>query len=334
VQPNSVIRGGAGLILALVIGLCAALQANGAQPQRKVVQIAYLSAGSPETHRHLAEAFVQGMNALGYVEGENLLINYRYAEGNYERLPALAAELTQMKPDLIVASTSASTRAAKHATATVPIVMVNVTDPIDQGFAASLARPGGNITGMSGQYEDTLQKMLELLHAAVPKASRIALLVNASQPVHANFLTASHDAAQRLGLELWLFEVQGPNDLDGAFAAIMQRHPDALMPLPDAMLFAEGKRIAAFGVKSRLPTIGAFREFAEVGGLMSYGNNPAESYKGAATYVDKILKGAKPGDLPIRQPTQFELVVNLKTAKALGITIPESVLIRADKVIR
>src|SRR5437773_2190644 len=190
-------------MFALVIALCVALQANGAQPQAKVIQIAYLAAGFLEAHRHLAQAFVQGMHELGYVEGENLVINYRYAEGKYERLAELAAELTQMKPDLIVASTSSSTRAAKQATASIPIVMVGVSDPVDQGLAASLARPGGNITGMSGQYEDTLRKMLELLKTAVPKASRIALLVNASQPVHANFLKVSHEAAQALGLELW-----------------------------------------------------------------------------------------------------------------------------------
>ena len=323
-------------MLALVIGVCATLQANGAQPQRKMVQIAYLSAGTPETHRHLALAFVQGLNTLGYVEGENLVINYRYAEGKYELLPEFAVELTKMKPDLIIASTSPAVRAAKHATASIPIVIVGVTDPVAQGFAASLARPGGNVTGMSGQYEEIAPKMLELLKAAVPKASRIALLVNARQAarLNATYLKTSHDAAQTLGLELRPVEVQGPNEFDAAFATIMQAQPDALVPLPDPMLFAEGKRIADFGAKSRLPTIGAYREFAEAGGLMSYGNNPAESYKRAATYVHKILKGAKPGDLPIEQPTQFELVVNLKTAKLLGITLPQSVLLRADKVIQ
>lgn len=307
-----------------------------AQPQRKVVQIGYLSPGYAQASVHTRQAFVQGMHGLGYAEGENLIISYRYAEGIVERLSELAAELIQMKPDLIFASTSQAAHAARDATATIPIVMVGAADPIGQGFAASLARPGGNITGISGQYEDIVQKMLELLKSAVPKASRIALLVNVNpaSPLHGKNLKASLDAAQALGLRAWSVEVQGPSDLDGAFAAIGQEHPDALMHMPDPLFFGERKRIADFAAKNRLPAIGPWREFAEAGGLMSYGYDLAESFAKAANYVDKILKGAKPGDLPIEQPTKFELIVNLKTAKAIGLTIPPSFLLRADEVIQ
>jgi putative ABC transport system substrate-binding protein len=325
-----------GSILAIALSIFSVLQALGAEPGAKAVRVGYLIATSSVAHRHLAQAFIQGMNELGYVEGKNLVIDFRSPEGSYERLPELAAELVQLKPDVIVTSTSPSTRAMKRATASIPIVMVAVSDPVSQGLVASLARPGGNITGVSGQYEDLIGKMLELLSATVPKISRIAILAdsNPATPVHTTiFWSRAQQAAQSLGLKAWRVEVRDPSDLEHAFAAIAREQPDALVAFPSPMFFRERRRIAEFAEKSKLPSISGWAEFPESGGLMSYGYKLSESFRKAATYVDKIIKGANPGDLPIEQPTHFELVVNLKTAKTLGITIPQSVLMRADKVI-
>ncbi len=330
---RSVLLARACLTVLFVLGLLAASVVATAQPPANVVRVGYLSDATLAVKGPLIKAFLQGMRDLGYVEGQNLVMEYRFAEGSYDRLPSLAAELIQTKPDVILTSASAAARAAKQATATIPIVMVAIANPVGQGLVASFAQPGGNVTGLSGQYEDLVRKMPELLNDMVPKASQIAVLADGAIPATVGFLRESQTTAQALGVKLLPVEVRGPNDFDGAFSTVMKGRPDALITLPSSLLYFQHKRIADFAKAGGLPAIGPWAEFAEAGGLMSYGLNLPEFYRRAATYVDKILKGAKPGDLPVEQPTQFELVINLKTARTLGVTIPQSVLMRADKVI-
>jgi putative ABC transport system substrate-binding protein len=307
-----------------------------AQPTAKVHRIGRLSPSLSETGVSLAtlEAFRQGLRDLGYVEGQNLLIEYRYAEEKPERLPALAAELVQLQVAVIVAVASVATQAAQHATRTIPIVMTNSSDPVRLGLVASLAQPGGNITGLSSQNADLSGKQLELLRQVVPHISRIAVLANQADPGSLQPLHEMQVAAQALGIQLQVPEVRDRADLPQAFAAIQQEGAGALVVLLEPSVLTRPRDIAAFALQSRLPTMYNWRGGVAAGGLMSYGVSSLDLHRRAATYVDKILKGAKPADLPVEQPTKFELVLNLKTAQVLGITIPPHLLVLADEVIK
>jgi len=282
----------------------------------------------------LVEAFLEGMRALGYVEGQNLVLEYRGAEGQLERLPTLAAELVQLKPEVIVTQGTPAALAAQHATTTIPIVMVGVGDPVGSGLVASLARPGGNVTGLASVSSELVGKQLEFLKEVLPMVSRVAILWNPANPVHAVNVRAADVAAQRLGVQLYPMEASGPEAFASAFAAMTRAHVGALLVLGDAMVFEHRRRFAELAATSRLPTMHNIRPFVEAGGLMAYGPNTPDIRRRAAVYVDKILKGAKPADLPVEQPTKFDLVINLKTAEALGLTIPPTLLFQADEVIR
>ena len=294
----------------------------------------------PEGHRAAEEAFRQGLRALGYVEGQNLVLEYRYAEGSAERLPDLAAELVQRKVDVIVAGGTAAIHAAQQATRTIPIVMTASFDPVQEGFVASLARPGGNITGLSFLSAELPGKRLELLKETVPQSTRIAVLWNPVGPGYASrqvLLDNLTGAAQALGLHLHVVEVRRADEVDAAFAALPQARADALLVMDDALVLSSGRlgeRLADLAATSRLPAMYEWREWVVAGGLMAYGPSLQAIYRRAATYVGKILIGAKPADLPVERPVKFELVINLKTAKTLGITIPPLFLFRADEVIQ
>jgi putative ABC transport system substrate-binding protein len=326
----------AALAAALVLGLLASPLAAEAQPAAKIARIGYLSpnlAFSPHTH----EAFRQGLRDLGYVEGRDLVIEYRDAEGKFERLPALAAELVALKVDVIVAPNTVAALAAKQATRTFPIVFAGAADPVTSGLVTSLARPGGNVTGLSLLAPQLVGKGLELLNQAVPGVSRVAVLWqpgNVPERTEKDRLKAAEVAARALGVRLQFVEARGPADLDRAFSDMTRARAGALTVLGSSMFGAEQRRLVDLAAKNRLPAVYPWREFVDAEGLMSYGANLADNYRRAATYVDKILKGARPGDLPVEQPTKFELVINLKTAKALGLKIPQSLLVRADEIIQ
>ncbi len=280
------------------------------------------------------EAFRQGLRGLGWVEGQNIVIEYRSAEGRYDRLPDLAADLVRLKVDIIAAAGTAATTAAKNATRAIPIVMIGVGDPVGLELIASLARPGGNVTGLTFSVGmETAGKGLELLKEALPKVRRVAVLTNPANPGQPLALKNVKAAARSLGMQLQLLEARGPDEFDGTFAAMAKERVGALLVVSEAMFNIHRVRLADLAARNKLPSMHGFREDAEAGGLMSYGPDLADLCRRSATYVDKILKGAKPGDLPVEQPTKFELVINLKTAKALGLTIPASVLSRADQVI-
>ena len=317
------------------VGLLAAPLAVEAQQPGRVPRIGFLSVTSPSDRPPLLDAFRQGLRELGWVEGQNIVIDYRYAEGRVDRLPDLAAELVRLKVDLIVASAGTQgVTAAKNATETIPIVMIAVRDPVGTGLIASLARPGGNVTGVSGSAGlEIVAKQLELLKETVPKIRRVAILSNPANAYHQLAIREVNVAARSLGVQLQLLEARGPNEFDGAFAAMAKERVGALLVLSDAMLNSHRTRLADLAARSRLPAAYGVRESVEAGGLMSYGPSFLDLYRRSAAYVDKILKGAKPADLPVEQPTKFELVINLKTAKALGLTIPPSLLQRADQVI-
>ena len=305
-----------------------------AQQAAKVPRIGYLSPLSPSSDSIRIEAFRQGLRDLGYVEGQNIAIEYRYAEGKFDRLPDLAAELVRLKVDVIVASSTPGTLAAKNATSTIPIVMTASADPVPTGLISSLARPGGNITGLSLLSGELCGKRLDLLKEVVPKLSRVAVLLDPANPASLLQLRETEAAAKVLGVQLQPLEVRGPNpDFEKAFQATTRGRAGALITPDDAVILFYRTRIVDFAAKNRLPAMYGFRELVDAGGLMSYTANRSHLFQRAATYVDKILKGAKPGDLPVEQPTKFELVINLKTAKALGLTIPPSVLRLADEVI-
>jgi putative ABC transport system substrate-binding protein len=274
------------------------------------------------------------LRELGWVEGQTIAIEYRWAEERTERLADLATQLVNLKVDVIVAATTPAIQAAKQSTGTIPIVMSVAVDPLATGFVASLARPEGNITGLSMMATDLVGKQLELLKELVPKISRVALLWNPANPSNAPQLRHAQDAARALGVRLQPLEARGPNEIDSAFAAMTRERAGTVIVLADTMLVAHRTRIADLAAKSRLPAVYGLTDHAEVGGLMAYGLNIADLYRRAATYVDKILKGAKPADLPVEQPMKFEFVINLKTAKQIGLTIPPNVLARADKVIK
>ena len=282
------------------------------------------------------DALRQGFRELGYVEGRNIVIEARPAEGNVERFAALARELAELKVDVIVASNSLAGRAAKQATSTIPIVVPVMGDPVGDGLVASLARPGGNVTGLTFLGPELLPKRLALLKEAIPSISLAAALWHPGaygERTMSDMRAEAEAAAQRLGLRLELVAVQGPEDFDGAFSAIAARHADALLVFPSPMLFTYRKRIVELAAKHQLPSMAMAREFPEIGGLMAYGVSIADLHRRAAAYVDKILKGAKPSDLPVEQPIKFEFVINLKTAKALGIAVSEALLARADEVL-
>jgi putative ABC transport system substrate-binding protein len=274
------------------------------------------------------------MRALGYVEGQNLVLEYRGAEGQHERFPDFAAELVRLKVDVIVTQGTPAALAAKHATTTIPIVMVGVGDPVGSGLVASLARPGGNITGLSVLAPELVGKQLEFLKDVLPTVSRVALLWNPANPAHALNVREADVAAQAVGVQLHLVEARGPDAFDSAFAAMTSAHVGALLVLGDSVFFQHRSRLAEFAATSRLPTMHNIRPHVEAGGLMAYGPSSLDLRRRAAGYVDRILKGAKPGDLPVERPMKFELVINLKTAQALGITFPPSLLFQADEVIR
>ncbi len=321
------------VIIALALAFPAAPHAVTAQTPAKVFRIGVLGATSASAYARQIEAFRQGLRDLGYVEGKNIILEYRWAEGRYDRLPELATELVRLKPDLLLTHGTPGILAAKQATTTIPIVMAVSGDAVATGLVASLAHPGGNLTGSSFFNPELAAKRLELLKEVVPGLTRVAVLMNPGNPVNAVSLQVMERTARSLGLELQRVTVGGPKEFDTAFSTIVKGRAGALSVFDDAMLIAQPRRVADLAARNRLPTIG-FSELAEAGGLMSYGVNFPDLWRRAATYVDKILKGAKPAGLPVEQPTRFELVINLKTAKALGLTIPPSIMVRADQVIQ
>jgi len=318
---------------ALLFALCPLAEA---QQPKKVPRIGYMTAGflSSTSTKEVIEAFRQGLRELGYVEGQNIVIEYRSAGGVADRFPNLAAELVQLKVDVIVVTGTPATQAAKNATKTIPIVMKNVTDPVGTGLVASLAHPGGNVTGLSNLYEDLGGKQLELLKEAFPKIWHVAILWDPANAANALWLRELKAASSALRITLQPVEVHVPDDLEPAFAAIKREGAGAFCALANSLVGSYEARIIDFAAKSRLPAVYPERSFTDAGGLMSYGTNVAELSRRAATFVDKILKGAKPADIPVEQPTKFELVINLRAAKQIGLTIPPNVLAQADKVIK
>jgi putative ABC transport system substrate-binding protein len=318
--------------LALSILLLALGFSSQAQQQTKIPRIGYLGGNSPNAR---SENFRQGLRELQYVEGKNIVIEWRHHEGKLDRLPALAAELVRIKVDIIITVGAPAARAAKETTVTIPIVMMNVGDAVGSGFVASLARPGGNITGLSGLVPELSGKRLELIKEFIPRLSRVAVFGTSTSPDTAQSLREVELAAKAFGVKLQNLDILSPKDIETAFrAASKGRAEAALYLVAGGVTAGRQTHIAELAVKSRLPVIYPGRAAVEAGGLMSYGVNPYDLDRRAATYVDKILKGAKPADLPVEQPTKFELVINLKAAKQIGLTIPPNVLVRADKVIR
>jgi putative ABC transport system substrate-binding protein len=313
--------------------LALSFPANAQQP-RKVPRIGYLSVLSPSSDSSRLEAFRQGMRELGYVEGQNIAIESRYAEGKLDRLPDLAGELVRVKVDVIVVGGSTATRAAKNVTKLIPIVMAHGSDPVELGYVASLARPGGNITGLSHLAPELGGKRLELLRDMIAQLSRVAVLTDPGTQGHGPQIKELEVAARALGLQLRPAEVRAPNELESAFSAMTTGRASAFIGLQQPTLDRLRERIVDLAAKNRLPAMYPNSEYVETGGLMSYAADIVVMFRRTATYVDKILKGAKPSDLPVQQPTKFELVINLKAAKQIGLTIPPNVLARADKVIK
>jgi putative ABC transport system substrate-binding protein len=326
---------GLAVIVALDLSLAPIAVAE-AQPTGNVHTIGFL--GPPPSAGGLVQAFQQGLRELGYVEGQNIRIEYRYTDvalrGHPELFPRLAAELVQLKPDVLVVSVTDAALAAKNATRTIPIVMVSVPDPVAAGLVASLARPGGNITGLSRETRDLVGKDLQLLKEVLPGTVRVGVLGNLTEPLNAAMVSDAKEAAKLLGVQLKIVEAGGPAQLEGAFSALHIERVGAVLVLGGAGFYLDRTRIADLALRNRLPSMFQNREFVEAGGLLSYAPSTSANYRRAAFFVDRILKGAKPADLPVEQPTKFELVINLKTAKALAITIPQSVLVRADELIQ
>jgi putative tryptophan/tyrosine transport system substrate-binding protein len=306
-----------------------------AQQAGKVLRIGFLSLNSAEELKPRLAALRQGLRERGWVEGQNIVIELRFAEGKVDRLPVLVAELIRLKVDIIVTTSSATTWAAKDATKSIPIVMAVSADALGEGLVTSLAHPGGNITGMTFLVGPEIAgKHLELLKEVAPAASRVAVLTNPTNRSHATLMRELTAAARAFGVQLQVLDARSPDQLDSAFAAMTRERAAALLVLTDSMFVGQPRRIADLAARSRLPAMYYQREFVDAGGLISYGASLSDMFRHAAAQVDKILKGAKPGNIPIEQPTKFELVINLKTAKALGITIPQSLLLRADEVIQ
>jgi putative ABC transport system substrate-binding protein len=324
-----------GVIATFTLALLSAPHASEAQPLAKVPRVGMLWFGSPigGPSPHL-EAFRRGLRTLGYTEGQNIVIESRHAAMRPALLPDFAANLVLSKVDVIVAAGDPAIHAARHATSTIPIVMVAGADPVGSGLVTSLARPGGNLTGLSALSPELSGKRLQLLTEALPQISRVAVLFNPTDPAKALDLRETRTAGQALGIQLQLLEVRGPEDFEGAFAAMTKERAEALITLGDPVTVSHRIRIGDLAAKSRLPAMYDLQEFVEAGGLMAYGPSLPDLFWRAAAYVDKILKGAKPGILPVEQPMKFELIINLKTAKSLGLTIPQSVLFLADRVIQ
>jgi putative ABC transport system substrate-binding protein len=318
----------------VVILLLAAPLAAQAQQAGKLYRVGWLSAGSSESNQPTDQAFLQGLSVRGWIEGQNVIVERRWANGRNERLPALAAELVQRKVDVIVAVAEAAALAAKEATQSLPVVMLLVADPVGSKLVDSLARPGGNVTGMT--FTPTLEllgKRLALLKETVPHASRVAILSNPANPSHVRELKAIQAAAGPLKLQVARLEARGPEEFDRVFAAMRREQAEGLLVLVDSMFTIHRARLAELAATYHLPMLCGLREYVVAGGLMAYGVNIVDYLEGAASYIDRILKGARPGDLPVEQPTKFELVINLKTARRLGLTIPPSLLVRADQVV-
>jgi len=306
--------------------------AAAAQPAEKMYRIGVISNAGPATVAPLVGAFRRGLADLGWLEGKNIHIEYRWAEGDLGRHPRLAADLVALKVDVIVLAGTSAARAAVHATRTIPIVASVLGDPVAAGLVRSLAKPGGNLTGLAWQAGDLVTKQLQLLQETVPRATRVAALGHAA--TNSVVRKATEAAARSLGVQVDMIDIDVPGDIPGVFEAMRRRGAEALIVLPSPMFYAERRRLAALAARDRLPAIYEVKEYADEGGLMSYGPSFPEMYRRAATYVDKILKGAKPGDLPMEQPTKFDFVINLKAAKAIGLTIPPPVLARADELIQ
>jgi len=322
------------LLFVVTLIIFAAAPTEAQQPV-KVPRIGYLNASSPSANAARIEAFRQGLRELGYVEGKNIAIEWRSADGKLERLPALAAELVGLKVAVIVTGGGAPTRRAKEATSTIPIVMTNDPDPVGDGFVASLARPGGNITGLSTFVPELSGKRLEILREVVPKLSRVAVLGSSGATGYAQTLKEIEPAAKAFKMQLQFLDVKHADDIETAFRAASEGRAQGVLTLNSAILGSQRAQIAELAVKKRLPVMYHQSDFVEeAGGLMFYGVNVPDLNRRAAAYVDKILKGARPGDIPVEQPTKFEFIVNLKSAKQIGLTIPPSVLARADKVIK
>jgi putative ABC transport system substrate-binding protein len=321
-------------VVVLVLGVLTAVPAGEAQPSPKTARVGYLEFGSAAPGTPLLEAFRQGLREYGWIDGRNMVIEVRYAEGRHDRLPGFAADLVRLKVDIIFASTTPAALAAKQATTTIPIVIGFVADPVGSGLVPRLASPEGNITGWTHLAGVELNaKRLEILKDAVPEALRIGALWNPANPIHGPSLKVIEAAARQLKVQLYAMAVRDPQDLQGAFSAMTQKRVQALTVPPDGMFLAHQARIIDLAATHRIPAMYGVRELAGAGGLMAYGVNLPEMYRHGAFFVDRILKGAKPSDLPVEQPTRFELIVNLKTAKALGLRIPQSLLIRADQLI-
>jgi putative ABC transport system substrate-binding protein len=304
------------------------------QPAGRVYRVGYLAIASREQQIHLRKAFEEGLRSLGYRVGENVVIEYRFANGQLERLPALAADLVRLGVDVIVSGNPSNTVAAMKVTTTIPIVMTNSSDPVGAGLVASLARPGGNVTGFSSDTGDEINgKRLELLKDTLPNLSRVGILWNPDFARNQSRLTSMREATQALGLTLVPAEARGPDALEQAFATMVRERAQVLVVLSDGVLFNSRGQIGVMALRDRLPAASAVREYAEAGLLLTYGPDLPDLFRRSAVFVDKIFKGAKPADLPVEQPIKFELVVNLKTAKALGVEVPPSVLARADEVI-
>jgi putative ABC transport system substrate-binding protein len=302
------------------------------QPAGRVYRVGYLSVSFREQALYYIKAFEDGLRSLGYRAGENVIIESRFANGQLERLPALAAELVRLGVDVIVAATNANVVAAMQATTTIPIVMIGVADPVSGGLVASLARPGGNVTGLASDTgSEIFGKRFELLKEILPNLSRVGILFNPDVVVNRSRQTSMGEAARALGLNLVLAEARGPDALEPAFATMVRERAQALVMQVDSLLFNYRGQIAEMALRNRLPAVGSSREFA--GFFLTYGSDTPDLFRRSAGFVDKIFKGAKPADLPVEQPTKFELVINLKTAKALGVVVPPSLLLRADEVI-
>ena len=321
-----------GLAVVLAVSLFGPLAAEPQQPG-KVYRLGWLVSGSPVSHGLSLAAFKDGLQKLGYAEGRNIKIEYRWAEGNLGRLPELASELVRLKVDVILAGGTAGASAAKNATREIPIVMAGAGEPVEAGLVSSLARPEANLTGFAAAEPESASKRLELLREAVPKTHRVAVIWNPTSSSARREWSVAQDAAKVLGLVLVSHEARNEQELKNTLTAVMTTQADSMMILNDPFVFTYRKIIADSAMRSRLPAVYGFSEFVDAGGMMSYGAVISDTYRRAAAYVDKILKGAKPGDLPVELPTKFELVINLKTAKALGLTIPQSILVRADEII-
>ncbi len=327
----AVVRTASRLALTAIALLITAAFAADAQTPGRVYRIGYIQTAAPDEQEHLAKALEEGLRELGYVEGRNIVFERRFAGGKQERLPDLAAELARLNVDVIVTGSNPVIAAVKQATATIPVVMTVSRDPVGSGFIASLARPGGNITGLTNDAgPEIVGKYLELLKEAVPRASRVALLWNPLPPGAETYRKMVESAAGKLGVSVQAVEARGRNEFEGAFAAIARQRVDAVVVLSDPVFVSARKQLVELATKYRLPAVYHAREFVEIGGLMSYGPSLDYQFRHAAVYVDKILKGARPGDLPVEQAAKFELVINLKTAEALGLAIPPSLQLRAE----